>query len=64
MQGTVNVKFTILRSGKVGNISVSGPKAFHKSARKAVKSAFPINVKNAPITLPKSINIKLRYQLR
>ncbi len=64
MQGNVKVKFTILSSGKVGNISVSGPKVFHKSARNAVKSAFPINTKNAPIALPKSINITLRYQLR
>ncbi|WP_373028898.1 energy transducer TonB [Sulfurovum sp.] len=64
MQGTVNVKFTILGNGKVGNISVSGPKVFHNSARNAVKSAFPINVNNAPISLPKSINITLRYQIR
>jgi protein TonB len=64
MQGTIDVRFTILSNGRVGNISVSGPKVFHKSARNAVKSAFPINVKNAPISLPKSINIKLRYQIR
>ncbi len=64
MQGSVNVKFTILSSGKVGNISVNGPKVFHNSARNAVKSAFPINVANAPISLPKSINITLRYQIR
>ncbi|MCW8822021.1 MAG: energy transducer TonB [Sulfurovum sp.] len=64
MQGTVNVKFTILSSGKVGNISVSGPKVFHSSARNAVQSAFPVDAKNAPISLPKSINIMLRYQIR
>ena len=64
MQGNVKVKFTILPSGKVGNISVSGPKVFHNSARNAVKSAFPINVTNAPISLPESINITLRYQIR
>ena len=64
MQGTVNVKFTILSNGKVGNISVSGPKVFHNSARNAVKSAFPVDAKNAPISLPKSINITLRYQIR
>ena len=64
MQGTVNVKFTILSSGKVGNISVDGPKVFHSSARNAVQSAFPISVKNAPISLPQSINIELRYQIR
>lgn len=64
MQGTVKVEFTILSNGNVGNISVSGPKVFHRSARNAVKNAFPVNVKSAPITLPKSINIALRYQLR
>lgn len=64
MQGSVKVKFTILRSGKVGHISVTGPKVFHKSAREAVKSAFPISTKNAPISLPSSINITLTYQIR
>ena len=64
MQGTVDVRFTILSNGQVGNIVVNGPKIFQNSARNAVESAFPINVKNAPISLPKSINIKLRYQIR
>ena len=64
MQGTVKVTFTILSSGKVGNISVYGPKVFHTSARNAVKSAFPVDAKNAPISLPKSISITLRYQMR
>lgn len=64
MQGSVKVKFTILRSGKVGKISIRGPKVFHSSARKAVKSAFPVNAKNAPITLPVSVNLTLRYQIR
>jgi len=64
MQGTVDVSFTILSDGNVGNIMVNGPKIFHKSAQIAVKSAFPINIKNAPISLPMSINIKLRYQIR
>jgi protein TonB len=64
MQGTVKVEFTILSDGNVGNISVSGPKVFHSSARNAVESAFPLNVKSAPISLPKSINITLRYQIR
>jgi len=64
MQGSVKVKFTILRSGKVGNISLRGPKVFHTSARNAVKSAFPVNAKKAPISLPKNINLTLRYQIR
>lgn len=64
MQGTVKVTFTILSSGKVGNISVDGPTVFHRSARNAVESAFPVDAKNAPISLPKSISIMLRYQMR
>ena len=64
MQGSVKVKFTILRSGKVGNISIRGPKVFHSSARKAVKSAFPVNAKKSPISLPKNVNLTLRYQIR
>ncbi len=64
MQGVVKVKFTILANGNVGHISVSGPKVFHNSARHAVKSAFPVNVKNASISLPESVNLKLRYQLK
>ncbi len=64
MQGTVKVRFTILKSGRVGSISVSGPKVFHSSAKRAVKKAFPINTKNAPLSLPTSVNLSLRYQLR
>ncbi|MEA2048426.1 MAG: TonB family protein [Campylobacterota bacterium] len=64
MQGSVKVTFTILRSGKVGHITLNGPKIFHNSARKAVKSAFPIGTKNIPISLPLKINITLRYQIR
>lgn len=64
MQGTVIVKFTILANGNVGNISVSGPNVFHSSARNAVKKAFPIDAKSAPISLPKSVSITLRYQIR
>jgi protein TonB len=64
MEGTVEVKFTILRNGNVGMITVSGPKIFHASAKKAVRNAFPINVKHAPISLPTSINLPIRYQLR
>jgi len=63
MQGTVKVRFTILASGNVGHISVSGPKVFHSSARNAVKKAFPISTKNVPLSLPTSVNLLLRYQL-
>jgi protein TonB len=64
MQGAVKVKFKILKNGNVRNISVSGPKVFHSSAKRAVKKAFPINTKNAPLSLPTTVNLKLRYKLR
>lgn len=64
MQGSVKVRFTILASGNVSNISVSGPKVFHNSAKNAVKKAFPLSTKNVPISLPQSVNFTLRYQLR
>jgi protein TonB len=62
MQGVVKVRFTILTNGKVGNISVSGPKVFHRSARAAVKGAFPISVKNAPFALPETITLPIHYK--
>ena len=64
MQGSVKVKFTILRNGQVGNIQVSGKKVFYKSARAAIKNAFPIATKNIPVLLPATVNLTLRYQLR
>lgn len=64
MQGSVKVKFTIFSNGQVGNIRLSGSKLFYSSARNAVKKAFPINVKNAPISLPQTVNVTLHYQLR
>lgn len=64
MQGSIHVSFVLKANGNVGNISVKGPKVFHTSARNAVKRAFPINVKNAPLSLPTTVNLTLRYQIR
>jgi len=64
MQGTVHVRFTILSNGHVSGITLSGPKVFHTSARKAVQSAFPVDVKHATITLPEAVNLSLCYKLR
>lgn len=64
MQGAVKVHFTILRNGNVGSIRVSGPKVFHASAKSAVRKAFPISTKHAPMSLPATVNLTLRYQLR
>ena len=63
MQGVIKVKFTILKNGNVSNISMSGPKVFYRSVKKAIKSAFPIS-KNTPLSLPTTINLRLRYRLR
>ena len=64
MQGAVKVRFTIFSNGQVGNISVKGPKVFHSSARRAIEKSFPISTKNIPVSLPKTVNLTLRYQLR
>ena len=64
MQGSVKVRFTILGNGNVGNISVTGSKVFHKSARKAIKGAFPVNVQNSPVSLPYRTGITIRYRIR
>ena len=64
MEGSVKVKFTILANGKVSNIQVKGKKVFLNSARSAIKKAFPISTKNCPLSLPTTVNLTLRYQLR
>lgn len=64
MQGVVEVRFTILSNGSVGNITVKGPRIFCNSARYAIKSAFPVNVTHAPLLLPAKVRLTLRYLLR
>jgi protein TonB len=64
MQGEVKVRFTILANGRVEDILVEGSRIFYDSAKEAVERAFPIETKNAPISLPKTITITLRYQIR
>ena len=54
----------LLSNGKVSNIRINGKAIFKESIKKAIKKSFPINVKNAPITLPKKISFKIRYQIR
>ena len=64
MQGTVRVSFTITRSGGVRGIRVSGPGIFARSARTAVRRAFPVSVQGAAFALPKRMTVTLRYRLR
>ena len=64
MQGTVRAQFTILKNGNVGDIVLSGSSLFYSSARKAIKSAFPVDASKAPISLPCMVTLTLRYRLR
>lgn len=64
MEGSVKIRFTILANGNVSNISLNGPKIFYNSARKAIRSAFPISAQKSPISLPTTINLTLRYEIR
>ena len=64
MQGTVKAQFTILKNGNVGNIVLSGSSLFYSSARKSIKSAFPVDASKAPISLPCTVTLTLRYRLR
>ena len=63
MQGVVHARFTILSNGHVGKIVLSGPKVFHASAKKAIQSAFPVDAKHAPVSLPLVVKLSLRYKL-
>jgi len=64
IQGRVKVEFMILSNGDIGNMKLSGAKFFYKSAKKAVKSAFPVSVKSISISLPKTVTITLHYRLK
>ncbi|MDD2451047.1 energy transducer TonB [Sulfurovum sp.] len=63
MEGSVKVDFTILANGNVSGITVSGPKAFHTSAKEAVQKAFPVSIKDVPLSLPQKVSITLHYTL-
>ena len=64
LQGTVKIQFILLKNGDIGQLSISGPKAFHRSARQAVQQSFPINIQNIPFSLPKKVNLTLKYQFQ
>ena len=64
MQGSVKARFTILKNGDVSNITLSGASLFYTSVRKAIKRAFPVNPHQAPMTLPTTVTVTLRYRLQ
>jgi len=62
MQGNVNVRFRITSSGKLTNLTASGPKIFIRSAKQAVKSAFPLSTRGT--SLPLNVTLTLSYRLK
>jgi len=64
LSGDVDISFTIMPDGNVANIKVNGSRVFQSSAIKAVENSFPIDVRGAPFSLPKRINMKMKFVLR
>ena len=62
MQGSVKVKFRITSTGKLTGLNASGPRIFINSAKRAVKSAFPISTRDA--SLPMRVSLTLSYHLK
>jgi protein TonB len=62
LTGAVRVRFTILRSGRVGDISLSGATPFYRSTKSAIERAFPINPDKAPFPLPYRTGFVMRYK--
>lgn len=63
IEGVIQASFVILPNGNVSEISVSGPNALKGAAREAITRAFPIDVRNSPVSLPATMHISLRYSL-
>ena len=59
--GSVHVRFTILKNGRVGALSASGPALLRSAAKAAVRHAFPVNSTKAPFSLPYRTGVTLRY---
>jgi len=65
IQGTIEMKFIIQMDGRVKDIQViSGKNIFKKSAIKAIKSSFPINIDAKLFSFPKNFKIKINYILK
>ena len=62
MQGSVKVRFRITSAGKVSSLTASGPRIFIKSAKRAVRKAFPISTRGA--SLPMNVTFTLKYHLK
>ena len=62
MQGQVKVYFRITSIGKISNLSATGSRIFIKSAKSAVKNAFPLSTRGA--LLPMNVTLTLKYHLK
>jgi len=63
MQGRVKAHFTILANGSVSSIRLSGPKVFHRSAKKAIRRAFPVKIPHKSLSFPMQVTLSLHYTL-
>ncbi len=64
IQGRVRVSFTVTPNGGVSNITVTGKSIFKPYAKKAVRAAFPVNVRRFRVKLPHRFTVTLIYRLR
>lgn len=65
IQGEVEMKFSLLKSGHVKDIDiVSGKHIFKRSAIKAIEKSFPVDVDNTLFSFPKEFKITIAYILK
>lgn len=65
IQGEVEMKFCLLKSGHVKDIDlVSGKHIFKRSAIKAIEKSFPVDVDNTLFSFPKEFKITIAYVLK
>ena len=65
IEGTVEIKFTILADGNVANIEIlQGRRIFKRSAIQAIERSFPIEIDSTVFTFPKEFKIKISYILK
>jgi periplasmic protein TonB len=65
IQGEVEMKFCLLKSGHVKDIDlVSGKHIFKRSAIRAIEKSFPVDVDNTLFSFPKEFKITIAYILK
>ncbi len=65
VEGVVDVKFTILLNGNVGNIQIiEGKSIFKKATIQAIERSFPIEVDSSLFDFPEEFRVKIAYVLK